>query len=642
MAEEMPTGIRHRLISAFAVLLATVLLAAICNFTIEYVQLGGNTEYLMNRTFGSGSALFALGTAIVWVLVILLFALTGRLWLTAGLAGVTTVWITYANYQKLQLRLEPLYPSDLAMGKEVTFLAQMVGPKSVLLLVGFAVLVMSIAFLLGRVAGRHYRPIVPRTRPSSRKATLLMRAATVAACVLALSYVGQFNNPGNQVRAAYEAGGAEWKWWFQKFNYAANGFIGGVLYNLNASAMTQPAGYSGIEMQRIAEKYSTTAAEINRERTSGGLSDVNVVLVLSEAFADPRRIAGVKFAEDPIPFTRDLMSRTKSGSMLAQHLGGGTANMEFEVLTGQSLAHFQPQMNAPFQQLVPSFDDYPSIIQYFEQLGHRAIAIHPYMTSMYQREKVYPILGFDEFIFDETMRRTSRLDQSIFISDEAAFDEVLNEIDSNDEPLLVNLVTMQNHYPMADIYDDPIAVTGLADRDEEAQVSGYARGLQHSDSALRKLIAALDAHDERTILVFYGDHQPAIWSSETRSKNSERTLKETVFFVWANFGEAQHEPLPTTSPIHFMNHVFELADAPIPPYYALLAELEKELPAMEHGMLIDSKNRLVDFEDLSPRARELLHDHQLVQYDFSVGQRFSVDKMFYPASDQQAAASGAR
>ncbi len=161
---------------------------------------------------------------------------------------------------------------------------------------------------------------------------------------------------------------------------------------------------------------------------------MNVVFVLSEAFTDPTSLRGLEFEEDPIPFTRDVMSRTTSGAMLAQLYGGGTANMEFEALTGQSLSQFQPQMNAPYQQLLPRYASYPSVVGYFKRLGHKAVAVHPYMTTMYQRDRVYPKLGFDEFVYDETMDSTERLEDSEFISDDAALAEVMRQIKRRGHP----------------------------------------------------------------------------------------------------------------------------------------------------------------------------------------------------------------
>lgn len=248
---------------------------------------------------------------------------------------------------------------------------------------------------------------------------------------------------------------------------------------------------------------------------------------------------------------------------------------------------------------------------------------------MYQRERVYPALAFDEFVHAKTMHSSEKLEGSHFISDRAAFDEVLLRVEDESAPLFVNLVTMQNHYPMHGIYDNPIDADGLADHEERAQAGGYARGLRYTDEALSRFLSSLELADEKTIVVFYGDHQPAIWSGDTQALNGERILKETVFFVWSNSADLEPRHLPTTSPIYFINHVFETANATVPPFYALLTEREREIPAVEHGIMIGPGDHLIDERDLSPRAKQLLNDYRMVQYDLSVGQRYVEEQMLY-------------
>jgi phosphoglycerol transferase MdoB-like AlkP superfamily enzyme len=177
---------------------------------------------------------------------------------------------------------------------------------------------------------------------------------------------------------------------------------------------------------------------------------------------------------------------------------------------------------------------------------------------------------------------------------------------------------------MAGKYADPIEATGLTDPDRVRQLEHYARGLQHTDAATRRLIESLETSEERTILVFYGDHLPSVWPPAMLSR---RTMHQTPFFVYANYGRPRVERLPTTSPIHFMSHVLEVADAPVTPYYALLQQLEQEVPAMGQGMLIGPDNRTTTAQELRPRARQVLRDYRLVQYDLAIGERYSAPEM---------------
>jgi hypothetical protein len=114
-------------------------------------------------------------------------------------------------------------------------------------------------------------------------------------------------------------------------------------------------------------------------------------------------------------------------------------------------------------------------------------------------------------------------------------------------------------------------------------------------------------------------------------------MRTTPFFLWSNYLPLQ-TPQPLTSPIFFMPLLMDQLGAPLPPYYELLRQLHAVVPAMRAGVLYDGEGNPIDREDLSPEARQLLRDYRLVQYDLSVGERYSQDGLFYPRETASAAA----
>ncbi|CAA9330771.1 MAG: hypothetical protein AVDCRST_MAG72-310 [uncultured Nocardioidaceae bacterium] len=611
-------------------LLVTMAVATLAHLTLELWQLDSETEVLWARGIGAEPSLFWLSTGVVWLAVVLVLAVVGRLWLTVGIVVAATAALGFAQHEKLQLRLEPIFPSDLAVAMDPAFLRQMIGWGTTLgLLAGLAV-VMAVSVLAGRFAERWFPRIRRRTHPRLGHGLLAVRFGTVVLLIAGGFYASDFNTPGNAFRAAYEGSGAKWRSWHQRANYASNGLVAGMLYNTDVPGMVTPPGYSAQTMRSIAQKYDAAAAAINRHRDPHALDDVNVVMALGETFTDPTRLKSIDVAADPIPFTRSLMERTTSGNMLANRFGGGTANAEFSALTGMSLALFQPQLTTPYQMLVPDYDSFPSLVGYFDQLGHQTVAIHPFRPTLYRRSTVYPTFGFDQVKFDEEMRHQERLEDSDLISDRAAFREVEDHIERTDPPVFVNLVSMQNHFPMAGKYDDPVPVAGLADGEAAANAAHYVRGLRYSDEALEGFIGSLERSDEKTVLVYYGDHLPPFWPMSVRAANGTRRMRETPFLVYANFGQQAAQQLPTTSPTHFGGHLLDAAGAPLPPYQVLLRKLENHLPALEHEVIVGPDNTRVLEAELSPRARQLLRDYRLVQYDLSIGQRYVQSEMFYP------------
>ena len=627
---------KRYLIVATSAILFSLVWSLLCNLTLEFLQAGGDLGQVWALTLGRYLLPFLLGSALVWCVFLLLWALTGRLRLATALLIAASLLLGYANYKKIVVRLEPLYPSDLGFAGNASFLGHMVGLGTVVALTGAVILVIGTVLLAARILGRHWIRLDRRAERRQWLAVLSVRVVVVALTLTMLGYATRFNDTGNQVRAAYEASGARWAFWFQRLNYFRNGFVGGFLYNTNVPAMTKPAGYSRPAMQAIAARYVDRARALNSHRDAASLAGVNIVVVLSEAFSDPTKVKGVRYEQDPIPFTRELMRGTTSGTMLAQMFGGGTANMEFEALTGMSLSQFTPQMVSPYQMMIPDLGSFPSAVGHAKLEGREPIAVHPYITSMYKRDVVYPILGFEKFVSEDDLTDPVHLDKSDFVADETAFDEVRRQIEDSAKPLLVNLVTMQNHYPMKDLYDDPLPVTGLTG-EPKAEAEGYGRGLQYTDSALASFISGLEGSDEPTAVVFYGDHQPGIWPEDVRDENGDLAMRETPFFVWANFETDKLATAPLTSPIYFLPLLYDAVGAPLPPWYALLHDLYQLVPAMEQGIYVDQDGEPHSPEELPARARQLLRDYRMLQYDLSVGDRFTQNVIFKQSPAEQVA-----
>ncbi len=456
----------------------------------------------------------------------------------------------------------------------------------------------------------------------------MVRVAVLLVTGALLFDTTRFNDEGNLWRGLYDASGAEWMPYSQAMNYRNNGFVGGVLYNMPIEAMARPAGYSEATMTRVAARYADRAAARNAGRDPKALDDVNVVLVLSESFADPTRLKGLDVGRDPIPLTRQHIADAWGGDTLVNFYGTGTSSMEFQALTGQNLALFNPQIVAPYQNFVAGMDSYPSAVGWFKRAKHTPIAVHPYTTEMYRRSTVYPMLGFAEFVHDTGMQEQDRVEQNAYISDRSAFDEVEYQLRTHSEPLLVNLVTMQNHVPMAGWYDDPVPVSGDVNADQAREIGGDARGMEYSDQALDRFLADLRADDEKTVVVFYGDHYPGIYSDEVLAQNPGLEQLRTPLLIWSSEGQ-EPRPLPLTSSNYFLPYVFDLVGQTLPPYFELLTEVREQIGALGPGHIVAPDGTELTEDDLSPEQQALLHDYRLVQYDFSIGQRYVVDEMWY-------------
>jgi phosphoglycerol transferase MdoB-like AlkP superfamily enzyme len=575
-------------------------------------------------------AAFSKPLDVLFVLLVLLltWCVTGRLWLSMGLLLGVTAGLSAVNVTKMSILTEPLFPSDYQFLHDTGFLLDMVKPRAVVeAVVGLAFLAVATA-VASRAMGRRH----PRMRRADHPRGWTLMAATrvvgVVVILVMLSSALHFNEPGNPWRKLYEARGASWQPFSQIKNYRTNGFVGGALYNMPTDPMQVPSDYNAATMRGIAREYAARAEARNVGRTAGALDGVNVVLVLSEAFADLSRLADVTVDHDTMPLTRETIADTWGGSTLANMYGTGTSGMEFEALTGQSVGLFNPQVVAPYQNFMSGLKSYPSAVGWFADHGHLPIAVHPYREEFYRRNAVYPMLGFNQFIYDKTMSERDRLEHSDFISDRSAFDEVEKQIAGNHQPLLVNLVTMQNHVPTVDWYDDPVPVNAPGDPELVKGIGGYARGQEFTDQALHKFLSDVKAGGEPTVVVFYGDHYPATLTSEVVEANPGLSHLETPMFIWSSQGQSP-KALPVTSPATFLPLVFDLVGEPLPPYYELLSEVAEKIGAVGAGHIVAPDGSELSEDDLTPEQQRLLHDYRLVQYDFSVGKRYAVDPMFY-------------
>ena len=207
----------------------------------------------------------------------------------------------------------------------------------------------------------------------------------------------------------------------------------------------------------------------------------------------------------------------------------------------------------------------------------------------------------------------------------------MDELRHSDQPMFINAVSMQNHSPYEGLAD-PIPVEGALSDHQRETAGQYLRGLKHSDDALRELVSDINALDERTIVLLYGDHLPSFWPSAVLDAGGETLRYETPWVVFANFPLEDVES-GTYGANQLMNQLVHAAGAPITPWMALLDQVSSELPAYERTVWLDSSGQVVTAGSLSERARELLTDYRLAQYDMVAGQGWATDELLTPTED---------
>ena len=592
----------------------TVLVILISNLYLQWCQNNLSVDLALKFAFSWHTEKFLLACFVLLTVFLFMVAFAGS-YLFGLLFYLVSIGILgFANYLKMSYRQEPIYPDDLKMITEFNLLKDMTGTP---IFIGL-MLVAALAF--GGVVWAIVRSFKKdRTFQIYRVLTLVMTVAM-------MGYFSNFNNPNNLLRKAYNQT-ALWIPYSQKMNYYNTGFIGGFLYNLKVEPMERPEGYSKEKINEITEKYQAIADEKNQTASD---EQPNIIYVMSESFSDPSHLNGVTVTGDPLADYREVANQTYSGRMLSQNYGGGTANIEFEALTGLSMALFNGQMTTPYTMLVPKLDQLPSLVSTLNAQNYRTTAIHPYNTSMYKREDVYQTLGFDTFISEGNMTYTDTIDNNPYISDESAYKEILDLLKDEETPQFVHLVTMQTHMPYAGKYSQLDFSATTEDDTGTDTLNNYLQDIAYSSQALKAFTEALKDTPRRTLVVFWGDHLPGIYSDEIKNKNEKQALHQTEFLMFDTAGELEKGETndAVTSPFYFAANLLEQTNQKTTGFYQLLLEMESAIPAFERELYFQNGQWGKEAQ-LNQAQEEVYEAYRLIQYDLVSGEQYSLDAGFY-------------
>lgn len=589
-----------------------VFVVGLSNLYLQWCQNDLSFDLAVKFAFSWHTEKFLLACLVLLMIFLFLVAVLGSFLFGTFFYLVGIGILGYANYLKMTYRQEPIYPDDLKMIKEFGLLKDMTGTTSFYLLAGMILLV---------VAGGCWA--IYRSFKKDKKFQAI-RVITLFTTIFALIYISHFNNPNNLLRKAYNKT-ALWIPYSQKMNYYNTGFIGGFLYNLKIDPMEKPKGYSEEKIKEITSHYQKLADEKNKTASE---EQPNIIYVMSESFSDPSRLNGVEITGDPLADYYAVADQTYSGQMLSQNYGGGTANIEFEALTGFSMGLFNAQLTTPYTMLVPKMNQLPSIVSTLKDQNYHTTAIHPYNTSMYKRKDVYEVLGFDEFISENTMTYTDTIEDNPYISDASAYQEVMDLLKEDDTPQFIHLVTMQTHMPYDGKYQQLEYTAKTEDNSGISSLENYLQDISYSSQSLKAFTEELKKLSRRTLVVFWGDHLPGIYSDTIQNSNEKHTLHETQFLMFDSQGELEKTEAPVTSPFYFAADLMNQTNQQTTGFYQLLLALQNELPAFERELYYQEGQWHREAQ-LNKKQAELYQAYEMIQYDIVSGEKYSLQTNFF-------------
>lgn len=399
---------------------------------------------------------------------------------------------------------------------------------------------------------------------------------------------------------------------------------GYVLYftsNAGKATVSEPSGYSVEKVDEILSPYEGMDASEGKAQEHISKELPNLIMIMNESYSDLGVLGKINTDKEVMPFYRSLKKNVIKGYAESSVYGGYTANSEFEFLTGCTKA-FLP--GNPYLQYI---DDYmPSLITNLKEQGYQeVIAMHPYNPSGYNRNRVYPLLGFDQFLSIEDFGQENLVRDYVGDMENYLKIEELFEKKAPGSRLCLFNVTMQNHNPYDNMnyqFENPVHITNFS---ADMTANQYLSLMKMSDNALEELISYFEGVEEPVMIVLFGDHQPHLkdlfYKEVTGSVpdvfSQEQVMKKHLvpFMIWANY-DIKEQEIERISLNYLSALVLKTAGLKMSSFMQYLLELHEKLPSISASGYYDNKGVLHEYSEDDAEYQELLEEYKIVQYHY--------------------------
>ncbi len=550
----------------------------------------------------------------------------GRHWPAVLTLGIIAYGAGTVTYFKLEMRGEPLLPWDFQQLGDFMGVAD-----NVKLSVQPHMIVVALIFLL--CLGLSI--MMPSSYRGMKRRGLIVRL--ILAIVGAVMSLGIFFGiyMSKEVCASFHI---YEDMWMQDRYYRNYSIVTGFLTNLRVMQFEAPENYSQEavyerldQVEKAPSDEPMYADSYAAEHEKDAVQTPNIIYVMNESFWDVSRLEGIAFDRDLTPNLKRLAQQGASGYVYSPSFGGGTCDVEFEVLTGFSLEHL-PAGSKPYQQYVT--DATPSLAQFLKGQGYSTVAIHGYYERMWSRNTAYPRLGLDDFISIEDMSDPDK--RRGFVSDMEMTQQIIEQYESRKEngPVFIHAVTMQNHttydeskYPQDELVN-VLEHPGLSEK-TLSPLRDFATGVYEADAALGALTDYFSQVEEPTIIVFWGDHfNPFGDGYEIYEKTgyiekgdtSSPALHQTDLLIWSNYSDT-HTDLGTIAAYEVSPVMAELYGLERPIYFDYLLQQMSVYRARTRGVTVEANGSFS--ETMTEEQQQWYNDHWLLQYDQMFGKNFT-------------------
>lgn len=542
-----------------------------------------------------------LNIAFYYWLFLFVFFIAGRTSISMAICVSAIAIIGVGNYFVVMFRSNPIVPWDI-----YSFETAMSVADNYVFSVDWALAEHIAMFILMLIVG---------VRTNIRLSKKILRPIlTVAMCIPAyfyISYLWQDNLERNT--------GLNDTLFNAKYMHSKDGFFVSFILDIHFLQIEEPKNYSDEYALSLLNEQ-----EVEKVETPEELPDI--IAIMDETFSDPAVLGEFETNKDYMPFVHSILrgevANTISGYTDVSVLGGNTANSEFEFLTGNSMAFF-PNGSVPYLQYIR--DGISTIVPQLEEYGYTTYGTHPYRAKGWNREFIYDLMGFDYRYFQGSFPFEDKLRN--YVSDEADFKSILEWRNNTEGPFFMFNVTMQNHSNYGGDFDnfDPQIVAKFKNTYSNKYLNKYLSLMYETDQDVASLLSELSQSDRKTIVVFWGDHQPNDYvvrpiykeyglDFDNQTYEQQQQRQKTPFFIWANYDIQEQTNVEIS--LNYLNILlFETAGLQLDEYQTFRKNLwQGQIPMMNAVGYRNDDGDLVEYDDAPEEIQNLLNEYQNIQY----------------------------
>ncbi len=582
---------------------ALLFLPAVCISVVALEWFGRQSFLEILKWIIDQPEAFALNIFLVAAFFAALVGLTGRMRLGLFIGVLTLLLFGAVNMLKLQILHSPLLAWDLLYIKQLGALGVAINSKQMIFWGLSAGIILACLFVY--LFKRRKKPLRIRSRIFFTGTAVIAMGLFWNASADPIRYLGVENIVWNQPQ-----------------NYLQNGSILSFSMNISPLLLSRPEGYGRAQVSRLLE--NNQKPEI--KDVSVDTPHPSVIFFMSESFSD---LAGTLY-ETPGNYLENfkkLASQYPHFRMISPTFAGNTSLVEFESLTGLSNA-FLPSGAIPFDHYLhrPT----PSLAWILKENGYHTIAIHPFHPWFWNRNVVYPNLGFDQFISIDQFDPEAK--KGFYTSDEALVDKIIEVIDASEGKFFIHVVSMENHgpympgrYEVNDAHFEHPLSEGLG-----YETECFLTGLQDADKQLGRLIKYLKRRKEPVICLFFGDHQPsfsiALYGELGKlkagiDKEYQSSVVPGLIYSYPK-GMIDAKDIPENlSPAYFPAIMLHAMGIPVPGYMRYLQQGISRYPVVHRDFVMDTTGSLRPFSE--ERSDPYLRGLEILNFDVLFGSRFS-------------------